>query len=779
MEWTSIEELTRRLQQEPDNPMRYVERATAYLMMGETDLGLEDMNVAVSLEPDDDDWWFRRGVYLYDIRKPEEAIADLDRALSLNPRRAGSHYFRGVALRSRNNVEALIAAREEIETAISLGPDTPMYHGGLAGVILDAGGDLTEALSHSNVSLAGGDGLSLDYFTRGRIHWAMNSTSSALNDFHEALRIVPEFSDAQQAVAGLYASIGENDQALTWADRAIRIKPTAAAYDLRAMIRTQLGDTPGATRDFRECVALGGVDGDLAAAYRKLTASLIAQQDYAGAERLLRHVGSELELPGYMNVGLARVREEQGRAEEAIQLLTQACESAEPNVRPEALAIRGRLRLHLGRSQEGLLDYFHCMEEYPSYHPVYPMAAEAMCEHLPELARTVLYALEQELESIREGSAVEATVHGAVKAQLRGMVTGVNPDFIPIQVLEPSEVMDALESDSEVDSMTLLGVLNRARAFQQVGAFEQAAAEYARAIEIAPYDPAAHYGRAAVLYLTGRADAALKIYLKVLELDPGNASYNHATIAALFRDGGELETARGHANKSVEAGPSIPEGHYISGLLESDFGNPADALAHFNSAISGSDAKNASYFVARGGVKRRLGQTSDAITDLEAALEMEESYDGWYEMGESLLIAGRLTEALNAFDRAITLDSRRWLAWDGLVRTLIAQGDLTAAESAAGRFRDTAPAEPFPYSILGEIMMARGLMVKAMMMHDRAVELLPDHVGLRLRRAEAHRSTGNVNAALRDIEVAIRIAPYDLSLRHLREQVASVDCAAN
>ena len=79
---------------------------------------------------------FGKGLTLYGQDKHEEAIAELKRALELDPSFADAHLAMGHAL---HRLKRLPEAAEAIKKAIEINPQEPMYHTSLSTVYRDMG----------------------------------------------------------------------------------------------------------------------------------------------------------------------------------------------------------------------------------------------------------------------------------------------------------------------------------------------------------------------------------------------------------------------------------------------------------------------------------------------------------------------------------------------------------------------------------------------------------------------------------------------------------------
>lgn len=102
-------------------------RGAAYLKKGMYNEALADFNRVLELDPGYVNGYINRAaLYLNsNVQKYDLAIQDYDKALSLEPNNVQARYYRGVALRSLGRYEE---ALNEVDQAIALSPNTGLYH---------------------------------------------------------------------------------------------------------------------------------------------------------------------------------------------------------------------------------------------------------------------------------------------------------------------------------------------------------------------------------------------------------------------------------------------------------------------------------------------------------------------------------------------------------------------------------------------------------------------------------------------------------------------------
>lgn len=227
----------------------YLNRAQAYLAQGAIDQGLEDLNKASGLEPNNDHilvWrseaWFSRGDF-------DRALADADRAAKINPKSDNPYLLRGKIWAERGDVDRAI---REISEAIRLNPKGEFSYNARA----------------------------LQWLTKG-------DYEKALADFDQAVRLSSKNSKFYANRGEAWLLKGEIDRALADQNTAIRIDPTVAYYfSLRGDSWRYKGEFKLAFADYDEALRLG--NGNHVPAYtgRGLTFEKMGEQAKARIEYL-------------------------------------------------------------------------------------------------------------------------------------------------------------------------------------------------------------------------------------------------------------------------------------------------------------------------------------------------------------------------------------------------------------------------------------------------------------------------------------------------------------
>lgn len=179
-----------------------------------------------------------RGDMLLKLDRFEEALAEYDTAVALDPALAAAHNSRGVALR---NLARWEDALESYERAIALQPrDALTWHN--KAVVLWHLGRHEEQLVAAEQALHLNPRLDKAHNSRGLALQELKRVDDALAAYGRALELNPQYFHAINNRGTLHLEQGQYELALADFDRAVEIDPTQApAHENRANALTALG----------------------------------------------------------------------------------------------------------------------------------------------------------------------------------------------------------------------------------------------------------------------------------------------------------------------------------------------------------------------------------------------------------------------------------------------------------------------------------------------------------------------------------------------------------
>ncbi|WP_372895061.1 tetratricopeptide repeat protein [Stieleria sp.] len=296
----AIEEQSALIEQEPEQPAHYVNRAFAHTQAGNHDDALRDYQRACELDPENEHIFFLRGCFFMDRQEDELALEDFNRTLELSGVYDGARLRRAtVLMRLKRHDQAL----EDYEKLIEKFPDDPYAYSGrayahqmqgdesaaeadidrLAEIAPESAQEAAIQSLHAKVNrleseeryddaigvaeeiIAMAPEHTAGYRLRGWIRWYTEQHVEACDDYTQLLEMTSEQPDADllSSRGQVYAEMGEWNLALNDLDSAIELSRTeglhqvlAFALNGRAFALAGLDRMEESERDYQESVGL-------------------------------------------------------------------------------------------------------------------------------------------------------------------------------------------------------------------------------------------------------------------------------------------------------------------------------------------------------------------------------------------------------------------------------------------------------------------------------------------------------------------------------------------
>jgi tetratricopeptide (TPR) repeat protein len=242
----------------PKDPQAYLARANVLGLLGRRDAQLEDLEKAEQLAPDDAQvqsslaWFFvssdpkrclmhiKRAIAreptdaghhqtaafaLHNMGDLEEALAECQRALEINPKQSYIYVIRRMIFVRMGKPQLALAAAEE---GVEAGPDDPWCYLALTKSYLTSQQD-DKALATINraIELAAPLRGSSHHFyaERGQIHLRLGRTEAALGDISKAIDLAPNYPYTYKRRAVLNFRLGHYDEALADLQKSLALEP--------------------------------------------------------------------------------------------------------------------------------------------------------------------------------------------------------------------------------------------------------------------------------------------------------------------------------------------------------------------------------------------------------------------------------------------------------------------------------------------------------------------------------------------------------------------------
>jgi tetratricopeptide (TPR) repeat protein len=198
-----------------------------------------------------------RGIAERMLRKVNEAIRTLSRALELNPAASEAYFRRGICLLEIGENKMAIADFLQAAAINYEDPRNNLWEG----FVYAKMGNYHEAVRAYGDAIAASDRFTPAYVNRGLAYMMLGEDDKAINDFNDALRIEPTNGDLYFKRGVAYAQLGDLQRASDSLASAIEFAPAhREAYRSMADVQQRLGRA------------------ELAAQYRQKAAELDAAQ---------------------------------------------------------------------------------------------------------------------------------------------------------------------------------------------------------------------------------------------------------------------------------------------------------------------------------------------------------------------------------------------------------------------------------------------------------------------------------------------------------------------
>jgi tetratricopeptide (TPR) repeat protein len=178
---------------------------------------------------------------------------------------------------------------------------------------------------------------------------------------------------------------------------------------------------------------------------------------------------------------------------------------------------------------------------------------------------------------------------------------------------------------------------------------EEAASNYEQLRKLNPHDAEIHHGLGTALSRLGRWTEAVGALREAIRLNPSYVSAHYSLGLALGALG---------QHEALRLDASYPKIHYSRGVILERLGNTRGAEEAYRRGIK-QQSSDADGYRALGRLLVATGRYDDAVSVAQGLVQLEpESASSHLNHGYALSLAGRHSLALNAFDRALTMDPK-------------------------------------------------------------------------------------------------------------------------
>jgi len=199
-----------------------IERSIAFSVCAETHLlaeselkferAITDFTKAIELQPENGDYYYRRGWSHLEAQDYPAALADFSKAIELQPDTGDNYYWRGLTHLEAQDYPAALA---DYSKAIELQPDNGYnYHG--RGLTHREAQDYPAALADLSKAIELQPEDAHNYAWRGRTHLELDDHDQAQPDFSKVRELLNEKGKPAYVVAGGYSKAGQELDACAW-----------------------------------------------------------------------------------------------------------------------------------------------------------------------------------------------------------------------------------------------------------------------------------------------------------------------------------------------------------------------------------------------------------------------------------------------------------------------------------------------------------------------------------------------------------------------------------
>ncbi|SRR6266496_636678 len=292
---------------------------------------------------------------------------------------------------------------------------------------------------------------------------------------------------------------------------------------------------------------------------------------------------------------------------------------------------------------------------------------------------------------------------------------------------------------------------------QQSGDYPTAITDYRRLLELRPDNVQAKVNLGAALAHVGQFDEAIAIYQSAL---PALKDKNpvRLNLGLAYYKRGDLANAREQFAALHQASPANVQAAILLADTQIKLGAAESAITMLE-PLEAANSRNPDFEYVSGLALIKAGRRRDGVSRVEKAAQLGNSADAYVLAGATLLDLNEFEAARRDLESALKLDPklRGLQTLVGMARDKT--GDQKAAEPA---FRQALQedANDFDANLyLGALLYKQRHMDEAKIYLDRAVKLKPDDLMARYESAMLKSTSGDLEAAARELEKVVKDNP--------------------
>jgi tetratricopeptide (TPR) repeat protein len=326
------------------------------------------------------------------------------------------------------------------------------------------------------------------------------------------------------------------------------------------------------------------------------------------------------------------------------------------------------------------------------------------------------------------------------------------------------------------DARLLLGSV-----LMESGERSESIAQLSEAVRLLPKSAEAHNALGEAYNAFGETTTAQPEFERAVELDPRHAQA-HVNLAAILLQQGEGARAVLHLDEAIRLfghRPDAAEPHYLRAKIYSEERDTAKAVSELQQAVE-LRRDFAEAWSDLGEARKNQSDGKGALTAFRRAVALSpQDAVARGRLGALLLDTGAAHEAVEHLDIAVRLDPKNQSALNALQRALRQDGQPERAEAAKKKLAELLRARDESDQKLvaaleinnrGAELEKTGDIRGALEKYRAALELLPDHVGIRVNLAVALLKLGNWEEGTSQMREALRREPGNAKIQRALEE---------
>jgi protein O-GlcNAc transferase len=330
---------------------------------------------------------------------------------------------------------------------------------------------------------------------------------------------------------------------------------------------------------------------------------------------------------------------------------------------------------------------------------------------------------------------------------------------------------DLIQADPRnADARLLLGSV-----LMENGERSESIAQLGEAVRLLPKSAEAHNALGEAYNAFGETTAAQPEFERAVELDPRHAQA-HVNLASILLQRGEAARAVPHLDQAIRLfanRPDAAEPHYLRAKVYSEERDIAKASSELERAVE-LRPDFAEAWSDLGDARKNLSDGKGALSAFRRAVALSpRDAVAQVRLGALLLDTGASHDAVEHLDIAVRLDPKNQSALNALQRALRQDGQSERAEAAKKKLAellrkrdegDQKLVAALEINNRGAELEKTGDLRGALEKYRAALELLPEHVGIRVNLAVALLKLGNWEEGIAQMREALRREPGNAKL---------------